>query len=113
MVHSNCGSEPFSYVVMTDCAGCLVVEAFYVSDQVDIDVIQPHDCPQSCMPSSVERHLEVHEDMVKTLLALQVFLVEYSKTENLFSCGPSSSEACLFFFDDLLSLWLQSVQTDS
>ena len=36
-----------------------------------------------------------------------------SKTENLLSCAPSCSEACLFFFDDLLSLWLQSIQEDS
>ena len=38
-MHSSCGSEPFSYVVMVHCAGCLVVEAFYGSDQVVIDVI--------------------------------------------------------------------------
>ena len=65
------------------------------------------------MPYSVERLLEVHEDMVKALLVLQVFLTEYSKIENLLSCAPSCSEACLFFFDDLLSLWLQSIQEDS
>ena len=98
---------------MVDCAGRLVVEAFYGSDQVVIDVIQPYFCPQSCMPYSVERLLEVHEDMVKALLVLQVFLTEYSKIENLLSCAPSCSEACLFFFDDLLSLWLQSIQEDS
>ena len=114
MAHSNCGSEPFSnVVVMVDCAGRLVVEAFYGTDQVVIDAIQPHCCPQSCMPYSVERLLEVHEDMVKALLVLQVFLTEYSKIENLLSCAPSCSEACLFFFDDLLSLWLQSIQEDS
>ena len=64
---------------MVDCAGRLVVEAFYGSNQVDIDVIQPHGCPQSCMPNSVERLLEVHEDTVKALLVLQVFLSEYFK----------------------------------
>ena len=113
-MHSNCGSEPFSsVVVMVDCAGRLVVEAFYGSDQVVIDVVQPHGCPQSCMPNSVERLLEVHKDMVKALLVLQVFLTEYSKIENLLSCAPSCSEACLFFFDDLLSLWLQSIQEES
>ena len=37
-------------------------------------------------------------DTVKALLALQVFLTEYSKIENLLSCAPSYSEACLFFF---------------
>ena len=69
MAHSNCGLELFScVVVMVDCGGRLVVEAFYGSDQVVIDVIQPHGCPQSCMPNSIERRLEVHEDMVKALL---------------------------------------------
>ena len=111
MAHSNCGSEPFSnVVVVVDCAGRLVVEAFYGSDQVVVDVIQPHGCPQSCMPNCVERLLEAHEDIVKALLVLQVFLTEYSKIENLLSCAPSCSEACLFFFDDLLSLCLQSIQ---
>ena len=105
MAHSNCGLEPFSYVVvMVDCAGRLVVEAFYGSDQVVIDVIQCQFCSQNCMPNSVERLLEVHEDMIKALLVLRVFLTEYSKIENLLSCAPSCSEACLFFFDYLLSL---------
>ena len=44
---------------------------------------------------------------------LDVFLTKYSKIQNLLSCSPSCSETCLFFFDDLLSLWLQSVQEDS
>ena len=60
---------------MVDCAGRLVVEEFYGSDQVAINVIQPHCCPQSCMPNSVERRLEVHEDMVMALLVLQVHRV--------------------------------------
>ena len=98
---------------MVDCAGRLVVEAFYGSDQVVIDVIQPYGCPQTCMLISVERLHEVHEYMVKALLVLQVFLIEISKIEHLLSCAPSCSEACLFFFDDLLSLWLQSIQEDS
>ena len=85
----------------------------YGSDQVVIDVIQPHGCPQSGMPNSVERLPEVHEDMVKALLVLRVFLTEYSKIEAFLSCAPSCAEACLFFFDDLLSLWLQSIQEDS
>ena len=110
MAHSNCGSEPFSNVVATvDCAGRLVVEAFYGSDQVVIGAIQPHGCPQGCVPNSVERLLEVHEDIVKALLVLQVFLTEYTKIENLRSSALSCSETCLFFFDDLLSLWLQSI----
>ena len=89
---SQCGSEPFSnVVVMVDCAGRLVVEAFYGSDQVVIDVVQPHGCPQSCMPISVKHLLKVHEDMIKALLMLQVFLTKYSRSENLLSCAPSCS----------------------
>ena len=114
MAHPNCGSEPFSnVVVMAHCTGRLVVEAFYGYDQVVIDVIQPHGCPQSCMPNSAKRLLGVHEVMVKALLVLQVFLTEYSKIEIFLAYAPSCSEAFLFFFDDLLSLWLQSVQEDS
>ena len=79
---------------MVDCAGCLVVEAFYGSDQVVIDVIPPHVCPQSSMPNSVERLLDVHEDTVKVLLVLQVFLRVYSKIEKLLSCAASWSEVC-------------------
>ena len=71
---------------MADCAGCLIVDVFYGSDQVVIDVMQPHGCQQSRMPNSFECLLEVHEDMVKPLLVLQVFLTKYSKIENLFSC---------------------------
>ena len=56
------------------------------------------------MPNSVEG-LDVSEDMVEVLLVLKIFLTEF--------CGtPSYSEACLFFSDDLLCLWLQSVQYD-
>ena len=65
------------------------------------------------MLNSVKRLLEVHKDMVKVLLVLQIFLTEYSKTENLLGCAPSCSETCLFYFDDFLSLWLQSIQEDS
>ena len=65
------------------------------------------------MPNSVERPLEVHEDIEKGLLALQVFLTEYSRTEKLIRCAPSCSEVCLFLFDDLVRLWLQSIQGDS
>ena len=60
------GLEPFSYaVVIVDCTGCLVVEAFYGFDQVDIDAIKHHDYAQSCVPNSVEFCLEMYEDMEK------------------------------------------------
>ena len=41
----------------------------------------------------------------------KIFLTEDLYVEDL-HCGTSCSEACLFFSDDLLHLWLQSVQHD-
>ena len=43
---------------------------------------------------------------------LKIFLTEDSQVENLFCDAPSCSEACLFFSNYLLSLWLQSVRYD-
>ena len=83
---------------MVDCAGRLVVQRHFI---VLIRLSKLH-------AILCERLFEVHEDEVKVLLVLQVFLTEYSKIENLLNCAPSCSETCLFFFDDLLSLWLQS-----
>ena len=64
------------------------------------------------MPNPVEGLLEVYEDMVKVLLVLQIFLTENAQVEDLLCGAPSCSEACLFFSDYLLCLWLQSVQYD-
>ena len=50
--------------------------------------------------------------MVKVLLVLEIFLTEDSYVEDLLCGAPFCSEACLFFSDDLLRLWLQSVQYD-
>ncbi len=50
--------------------------------------------------------------MVEVLLVLEIFLTEDSSVEDLLCGAPSCSEACLFFSDDLLRLWLQSVQYD-
>ena len=62
------------------------------------------------MPNPVEGLLEVYENMVEVLLVLEIFLTE--NVENLLCGTPSCCEACLFFDDDLLHLWLQSVQYD-
>ena len=43
---------------------------------------------------------------------LEVFLKKDSYVENLLRGAPSCSEACLFLSNDLLRLWLQSVQHD-
>ena len=50
--------------------------------------------------------------MVEVLLVLEIFLTENAKVEDLLCGTPSCSEACLFFGDDLLRLWLQSIQYD-
>ena len=64
------------------------------------------------MPNPVEGLLEVYENMVEVLLVLEIFLTENAQVKDL-PCGtPSCSEACLFFGDDLLHFWLQSIQYD-
>ena len=64
------------------------------------------------MPNPVEGLLEVYEDMVNVLLVVEIFLTEDSQVEDLLCGAPSCSKACLFFSDELLRLWLQSVQYD-
>ena len=64
------------------------------------------------MQNPVEGLLEVYEDMVEVLLVLKIFLTEDSQVEDMLCGTPSCCEACLFFSDDLLHLWLQSVQHD-
>ena len=43
---------------------------------------------------------------------LEIFVTKNSQVEDLLCGTPSWPEACLFFGDDLLRLWLQSVQHD-
>ena len=64
------------------------------------------------MPNPVEGPLEVYEDVVEVLLVLEIFLIENAQIEDLLCGPPSCSESCLFFSDDDLRLWLQSVQYD-
>ena len=110
---SNCCSEPVSYaVVEEDCTCGLVIEVFDDSDKVGADVVLLHGCPQSCMSYPVESLLKVYEDMVEVLLVLKIFLTEDSWVEDLLCGAHSCSEACLFFSNYLLSLWLQSVRYD-
>ena len=52
------------------------MEFFDDSDKVGADVVLLHGCPQSCMPNPVEDLLEIYEDMVEVLLALEIFLNE-------------------------------------
>ena len=64
------------------------------------------------MPNPAEGLLEIYEDKVEVLLVQEIFLTEDSKVEDLLCGAPSCSETCLFFSNDLLRLWLQSVQYD-
>ena len=64
------------------------------------------------MPNPVEGLLEVYEERVEVLLVLEIFLTEGPYVDDLLFGAPSCSEARLFFGDDLLRLWLQSVQYD-
>ena len=104
---------PVSYAaVEEDCTSGLAIEVFDDSDKVGADVVLLHGCPQSYMPNPAEGFLEFYEDMVEVLLVLEIFLIEDSQVEDLLCGAPFCSEACLFFSDDLLRLWLQSVQYD-
>ena len=105
--------EPVSYAaVEEDGTSGFVIEVFDDLDKVGADVVLLHGCPQSCMPNPVEGLLEVYEDMVQFLLVLEIFLTEDSWVGDLLCGAPSRSEACLFFIDDLLRLWLQTAQYD-
>ena len=64
------------------------------------------------MPTPVEGLLEVYEDVVEALVVLEIFLTENEWVEDLLSGASAFYEACLFSSDDLLCLWLQSVQYD-
>ena len=103
--------EPVSNAaVEEDDTSGLVIEVFDDSDKAWADVVILHGCPQSCMPNPVEGLLEVFKDMEEVLLVLEIYLD--SQVEDLLSGAPSCSETCLFFSDDLLRLWLQSVPYD-
>ena len=52
------------------------------------------------------------EDVAEVSLVLGILLAEDSQVEDLLCGAPSCYEACLFFSDDLLRLWLQFVQYD-
>ena len=64
------------------------------------------------MPNLVDGLREVCNNIVEVLLVLEIFLTKDSQLEDVVCGAPSCSEACLFFSNDLLLLWLQSVQYD-
>ena len=81
-------------------------------NKVCAEVVLLYGCQQSCMPNPVEGLLEVYEDVVEVLLVLDIFLKENALVEDLFCGAPTCCEARVFFGDDLLRLWIQSVQYD-
>ena len=58
------------------------------------------------MPNPVEGFFEVYEDMVEVMMVFEIFLTK-DRRLNMLSGAPVCSEACLFFSDDLLRLWLK------
>ena len=72
---SNCCSEQVSYAaVEEDGNRGRLTKVFDDLDKVGADVAFLHGHPQSCKPNPVEGLLEVYEDMVEVLLALEIFL---------------------------------------
>ena len=63
-------------------------------------------CPQTCLPNPVEGLLEVDKDMVEVFLVQEIFITEDSYVEDLLCSAPSCYEACLFFCNGILRLWL-------
>ena len=64
------------------------------------------------MPYLVKCLLEVNKNMVDMFLMLQVHFAGDSNFENLLCSTVSCSKAGLFFGDDVLCLWLESVKDD-
>ena len=66
--------EPVPYAAVNEyCTSGLYTEVFDDSDKVGTGIVLLHGCPQSCMPNPFEGLLEVYEDMVEDLKALEMF----------------------------------------
>ena len=63
-------------------------------------------------PIRVEGLLGVYRNVVEVLLVLEIFLTKNSEVEDLLCGALSSSEACLFFINDLLRFRLQANEAD-
>ena len=62
------------------------------------------------MPYSVKGFFEINEDMVQTLLMLEVLFRQDSTVDDLFCGASSGSEPCLFFSNYFLEF--KSIQDD-
>ena len=65
------------------------------------------------MPDSVKRHFEVYEVLEQIALVLYVLLYDDSTVEGLFCCAPARSKTCFLFYQQFLSLGLESVRDNS
>ena len=64
------------------------------------------------MPYSVKGVFEINEDMVKSVLMLEVLFTQDSKVEDLFCGACSGSEPSLFFSNYFFSLGFKPIQDD-
>ena len=64
------------------------------------------------MPYSVKGFFEINEDMVQSLLMLEVLFTQDSKVEDLFPGASSGSEPSLFFSNYFFSLGSKPIQDD-
>ena len=80
------------------------------SDEVAADVEFIHSGPKRSVPDPVKRFLKVYENMVEILLVLELFLTQDSQIEDLFGGTPACPKTSLLFTNDVLRLWLQSIQ---
>ena len=64
------------------------------------------------MPYSVKGFFEINEDMVQSLLILEVLFTQDSKVEDLFCGASSGSEPSLFFCNYFFSLGFQPIHDD-
>ena len=61
------------------------------------------------MPYSVKGYFEIDEDMVQTLLVLEVLFTQDSEVEDLFCGASSGSEPSLFFSNYFFSLGVKPI----
>ena len=64
------------------------------------------------MPYSVKGFFEISEDMVQTLLMLDVLFTQDSKVEDLFCGASAGSDPSLFFGNYFFSLGFKPIQDD-
>ena len=62
------------------------------------------------MPDSVERLLEVNKVVEQIVLVLLALLYDGLTIKGLVCCAPAWSKTCLFFYQQFLSLGLQSLE---